>query len=70
MSAITFRLPEPKHERLKELAKSQHISLNRLIDELATIALVQFDAKTNFELRASRGNAKRGLEILDKLSAD
>lgn len=68
MSAITFRLPESKHERLKELAKAEHISLNRLFDELTTVALVQFDAKTNFKLRADKGNTERGIEILNKLS--
>jgi hypothetical protein len=40
----------------------------KIFDKLATIALVQFDAKTNFELRASKGNAKHGIEILDKLA--
>ena len=52
-----------------ELAKAEHISLNRLFDELTTVALVQFDAKTNFKLRADKGDTKRGLEILNKLSS-
>lgn len=67
MSAITFRLPNSKYERLKQLAKSQNISINRLLDELSTMALASYDAKTSFESRASKGDKKRGLEILDKL---
>ena len=67
MSAITYRLPDSKYERLKQLAKSQNISVNRLLDELSTMALANYDAKTNFELRASQGDKKRGLEILEKL---
>ena len=45
MSAITFRLPDAKYERLKQLAKSQNTSVNKLLDELSTIALVSYDAK-------------------------
>ena len=39
MSTLTIRLPNDKHERLKALAKSNAISVNKLIDELATVAL-------------------------------
>ncbi len=67
MSTITLRLPDSKHERLKQYAKQQGISLNKLFDELATVALAQFDAKTRFTLMADRGDAKRGIELLDKL---
>ena len=67
MSTVTIRLPDSKHKRLKQYAKEQGISLNRLFDELATVALAQFDAKTRFTLLASKGNVKKGMEILDKL---
>ena len=36
MSTLTIRLPDEKHERLRELAKARNISLNKLMDELAT----------------------------------
>jgi predicted DNA-binding ribbon-helix-helix protein len=48
MSAITLRLPDAKYDRLKALAKSQKISVNKLLDELITIALVSYDAKYTF----------------------
>jgi predicted DNA-binding ribbon-helix-helix protein len=67
MSTLTIRLPNDKHDRLKALAKTRHISINKLIDELATVALAQYDAKTRFEVRASRGNAERGLRLLQEL---
>lgn len=67
MSVITYRLQKSKYERLKQLAKSQNISVNKLIDELSTMALASYDAKTSFELRARKGDKKRGLEILEKL---
>ncbi len=67
MSTLTLRIPDTKYERLKKYAKSKDISLNKLFDEFATIALAQYDAKTRFEVNASKGNTKRGLELLDKL---
>lgn len=67
MSAITFRLPDAKYERLKQLAKSQNMSVNKLLDELSTIALASYDTKTIFEARGKKGEAKKGLELLDKL---
>lgn len=67
MSTLTIRLPDDKHERLKALAKSNAISVNRLMDELATVALANYDARVRFEMRAARGSPKRALSLLDKL---
>ena len=67
MSTLTLRIPDTKYERLKNYAKSKEISLNKLFDEFATIALTQFDAKTRFDINASKGDKKRGLELLDQL---
>lgn len=67
MSTLTIRLPDDKHERLKALAEARKISVNKLIDELATIALANHDARLRFEARARKGSAKRALKILDAL---
>lgn len=67
MSTLTIRLPDEKHQRLKELASSRKISVNKLVDELTTIALVEHDAKVRFMARAKRGNAEQGLALLDIL---
>ncbi len=69
MSTLTLRISDTKYERLKKYAKSKDISLNKLFDEFATVALTQYDAKTRFELQASKGNKQRGLELLDKLDS-
>ncbi len=69
MSTLTLRITDTKYERLKNYAKSKEISLNKLFDEFATIALTQFDAKTRFDLMASKGEKSKGLELLDKLDA-
>ncbi len=67
MSTLTIRLPDDKHDRLRALAESRQISVNRLVDELATVALANFDARTRFDARAGRGNVKKALTILDRL---
>jgi hypothetical protein len=69
MSTLTLRISDTKYERLKKYAKSKEISLNKLFDEFATIALTQYDAKTRFDLMSSKGNKRRGLELLDRLDA-
>lgn len=69
MATLTIRLPDDKHERLKELAQSRGISVNKLMEELSTIALVEFDTYTRFKAMAALGNPKAGLQILDKLDA-
>lgn len=68
MSALTLRLPDDKHQRLRALAQSRSTSVNRLIDEMTTLMLVEFDAETRFKLRAERGadQTERGLALLDK----
>ena len=67
MAAINVRLSDEKHQRLKELARSKNISVNKLIEELATIALTEYDAETRFKIRANRGSVDRGLELINKL---
>ena len=67
MSVLTIRLPESKHERLRTLAKSRGISVNKLMEELSTVALAQHDAELRFRAMAARGSIKDGLALLDKL---
>ena len=69
MSVLTIRLPDDKHERLKALAKSRGMSVNKLMEELSTIALVEFDAETRFRAMAAQGDPKEGIAILDKLDS-
>jgi predicted transcriptional regulator len=69
MGTLTIRLPDDKHERLKELAKRRKISVNKLIEELSSVALAEFDAETRFRAMATKGNVEAGLALLDKLDA-
>ena len=69
MSVLTIRLPNEKHERLKALAKARGMSINKLIEELSTIALAEFDAETRFRALVAQGDPKEGIAILDKLNS-
>jgi hypothetical protein len=54
--------------RLKALAQSRGTPINRLLDEMTTLMLAEFDAETRFNVRAARGASRdeRGLELLQK----
>lgn len=71
MSAMIIRIPEEKRERLKQVAKARQLSVNKLIEELATLLIVEHDAETRFRLRAARGRGRteRGLTLLGKAAA-
>ena len=60
MSSLTIRLPDSKHERLKTLARSRGVSVNKLVEEWATVALTQQDSENRYRLRAQRGRPQRG----------
>ena len=67
MATLTIRLPDDKHSRLRELAKTRGISINKLMEELSTIALAEFDAQIHFKALAATGNPEEGLSLLSKL---
>jgi len=67
MTTLTIRLPEDKHERLKALAQARKMSVNKLIDELATIALANHDAFLRFQGLAEQGDPKRALALLERI---
>jgi predicted transcriptional regulator len=69
MSTLTIRLPDDKHARLRQLALHRDISVNKLIEEFATISIAEFDAETRFRALASKGSTRTGLKLLDKLDA-
>lgn len=69
MATLTIRIPDDKHNRLKQLAESRGISVNKLIEELSTIALAEFDTYSRFQVMAARGDRQVGLNLLDRLDA-
>ncbi|VAW43173.1 hypothetical protein MNBD_CHLOROFLEXI01-5366 [hydrothermal vent metagenome] len=69
MATLTIRMPDDKHSRLKALAKYRRVSVNKLIEELSTQAIAEFDSEVRFRALAARGEVTKGLELLDKLES-
>ena len=70
MSVMTIRLPDAQHERLRQLARMRGVSVNKVIEELTTRALTEFDLETRFRTRAARGDPEEGLRLLDQLDCE
>jgi hypothetical protein len=64
---LTIRLPDDTSLRLKQLAVSRGISLNKLIEELSTAALAAHDAETRFHVLAAGADRNAALDILARL---
>ena len=69
MSTLTIRVPDGTHARLRDLARVRGVSINKLIEEMATATLSAHDAEVRFRLLAARGKPERALAILDRLDA-
>jgi predicted transcriptional regulator len=67
MTTLTIRLPDSTAERLKTLARSRGLSMNKLIEELSTQAIAAFDAEVRFRALATSGDRAAALAILDRL---
>ena len=69
MSTLSVRLPDDIASRLKSLAHSRNISLNKLMNELSTRILVEEEAQQQILAAQLRGKRKRGLQMLDELDS-
>jgi plasmid stability protein len=67
MTTLTIRLPEDTSLRLKQLAASRGMSLNKLIEELSTAALAAHDTETRFRMLAASADRNTALDILARL---
>ena len=69
MSTLTIRLPNDTATRLKTLARSRGLSMNKLIEELTAQALAAWDTENHFRALAASGDVRQALAILDRLDA-
>ena len=70
MSTLTIRLPDDTAARLKALARSRGLSMNKLVEELSAQALSAWDTENHFRALAATGDVQRALAVLDRLDAD
>ena len=69
MSTLTIRLPDETAERLKSLAQSRGLSMNKLVEQLSAHALAAWDTENHFRALAATGNVAQALAVLDRLDA-
>lgn len=69
MSVITLRVTDEKHDRIKSLAVSRGVSINKLIDEAMTLMIAKHDIETRFRVRAAKGDIHAGIALLDDVLA-
>lgn len=71
MSGLSACLPGYKLDRLRNMARTRGTTINRLIDEMTTLMLAEFDAETRFLLHAGCGHGKtaRGFALFKNAAA-
>lgn len=67
MSTMSLRLPESLHERARELAKREGVSINQLIATALAEKISALDTIKYLEERAARGSREVFLEILSRV---
>ena len=67
MSTMSLRLPESLHERARELAKREGVSINQLIATALAEKVSALDTLAYLEERAARGSREAFLKALDSV---
>ncbi len=69
MRTLTIRLPDDTAQRLKQLAASRGLSVNKLFEEMSARMLSAWDAENHFRVMAAQGDVEDALRVLDQLDA-
>ena len=67
MSTMSLRLPESLHERAREIAKREGVSINQLIATALAEKLSALDTLQYLEARAAKGSREAFLEVLSRV---
>ena len=70
MSTLTIRLPDDTAQRLKSLAESRGLSMNKLVEQLSAHALSAWDTENHFRALAATGDVTKALLVLDRLDSE
>ena len=70
MSTISLRLPDSLHKQARKLAESESVSINSLITLALAEKLSALMTEEYLEKRANRGNRKKFLRALSKVSKE
>lgn len=67
MSAISVRLPDSLHKKVKELAERDNVSINQFINSALAEKVSAFLTKEYLEERAKRGSREKFRKALSKV---
>ena len=67
MSTISLRLPESLHERIRELAQREGVSINQLINSAVAEKISALLTEEYLEIRAKRGGRRKFDRVLGKV---
>ncbi len=67
MSTISLRLPESLHQRLRQLARREGVSINQLINSAVAEKLSALLAEEYLKKRSKRGNRRKFDRALSKV---
>ncbi len=67
MNTLTIRLPDETVQRLKSLAQSRGLSMNKLVEQLSAHALSAWDTENHFRAMAATGDVNKALAVLDRM---
>lgn len=68
MSTLSVRLPESLHEKAREVAKREGVSINQLVTTALAEKLSALLTEEYLEARARRGSRKEFERVLDKVA--
>lgn len=67
---MSLRLPESLHERAREIARREGVSINQLISTALAEKVSALDTAEYLEARATRGSRDAFLNVLARVPAD
>jgi predicted DNA-binding protein len=70
VSTLTIRLPDDTGQRLKSLAQSRGLPMNKLVEQLSAHALAAWDTENHFRAVAAMGDVQKALAVLDRLDTE
>ena len=67
MSTISLRLPESLHEKARELAKQENVSINQLVATALAEKLSALMTEEYLQARAKRGSRRKFKAVLRRV---
>ena len=67
MSTISLRVPDSLHKKVREIAKTDNISINQFINSALAEKIAAFLTQEYLEERAKRGSREKFDKVLSKV---